>query len=208
MKRIIAIGAHPDDIEIGASGTLARHVAEGYEVLMVVVTRGGASKDQRNSNTGNTSVRYQEALEGARMIGAKIKILNYADSECHKDFELIIRDLEKIVQEYKPDRAYIHYDHEIHQDHVTVSRASLAALRNCPQILMYEGPSTHPDFSVNYWYDISLYANEKRSAILAHASEGAKEILKLEAIESLNRYRGYQCRKISAEGFKIFRFFE
>jgi LmbE family N-acetylglucosaminyl deacetylase len=201
MKKIIAIGAHPDDIEIGAGGTLSRHTAEGYELLVVVVTRGGAS--------GDTSIRYQEALQGGKLMGAKeVKILNYTDTETHKDFEKIIRDLEKIVCDFQPYRAYIHFDKEIHQDHVTVSRASVAALRNCPQILMFEGPSTFPEFTVDYWYDISAYIDEKRSAILAHASQGSKEILKLDAIESLNKYRGYQCRKPAAEGFKIFRFFE
>jgi len=202
MKRIIAIGAHPDDIEIGAAGSLKRHVAEGYEVLMVVVTRGSYGA------AGNKNIRLQEANEAAKLIGAKIIVLDYQDTECHKDFEKIIRDLEKIVIDYNPDRAYVHYDHEIHQDHVTVSRASVSALRNCPQVLMFEGPSTHPDFTVDYWYDISQYTEDKRSAILAHASEGKKEILKLDAIESLNRYRGYQCRRQAAEGFKIFRFFE
>jgi LmbE family N-acetylglucosaminyl deacetylase len=201
MKKIIAIGAHPDDIEIGAGGTLARHTSEGYDLLMVVITRGGAS--------GDPAIRYQEALKGAQLLGAKKTIvLNYPDSETHKFFENIIRDLEKIVTEWEPDRAYIHFDKEIHQDHVTVSRASLAALRNCPQILMYEGPSTFPEFTVDYWFDISFHLEEKRGAILAHASQGSKEILKLDAIESLNKYRGYQCRKSAAEGFKIFRFFE
>lgn len=201
MKRIIAIGAHPDDIEIGCGGTLARHTAEGYELLTVIVTRGGAS--------GDTGIRYQEALKGSQILGAKKTIvLNYTDSQTHKDFEKIIYDLEKIVKDFQPDRAYIHYGNEIHQDHVTVHKASLAALRNCPQILMFEGPSTFPDFTVDYWYDISLYQETKRAGILAHASEGKKEILKLDAIESLNRYRGYQCRKPAAEGFKIFRFFE
>lgn len=203
MKRIIAIGAHPDDIEIGVGGTLSRHSSEGYEVLTVVITKGGAGA------AGDVSIRNSEALLGSKLMGAKKTIvLNYRDSETHKDFEKIIQDLDKIVKEFNPDRAYIHYDREIHQDHVTVSRASLAALRNCPQVLMFEGPSTFPDFTVDYWYDISLYIQEKRAAILAHASEGQKEILKLDAIESLNRYRGYQCRKQAAEGFKIFRFFE
>jgi LmbE family N-acetylglucosaminyl deacetylase len=203
MKKIIAIGAHPDDIEIGAGGTLARHAAEGYEVLIVVLIRGGATY----SNVSK-SIRFEEAKNGAKLIGAKIEVLDYPDTGCEKHIESIINDLEKIVQDFKPDRAYIHYNHEIHQDHVTANKASLVALRNCPQVLMFEGPSTFPDFSVDYWYDISLYTEVKRSAILAHASEGAKEILKLDAIESLNRYRGYQCRKHAAEGFKIFRFFE
>jgi LmbE family N-acetylglucosaminyl deacetylase len=201
MKRILAIGAHPDDIEIGAGGTLARHVAEGYEVMFIVATRGEAS--------GNPVLRNQEALMGANIIGAKkVVVMNFPDSGCHKFHTEMVKAIENEIKDFAPDRAYIHYDRESHGDHVALSRASLSALRNCPQILMYEGPSTYPDFTVDYWYDISGYIETKRSSILAHASQGSKEILKLDAIESLNKYRGYQCRKLSAEGFKIFRFFE
>ena len=67
MKRIVAIGAHPDDIEIGCGGTLSRHVAEGYEVMIIILTQGGAS--------GDTKIRRGEAEMGAKIIGAKkIKI--------------------------------------------------------------------------------------------------------------------------------------
>lgn len=200
MKRIVAIGAHPDDVEIGCGGTLSRHVAEGYEVLILVMTQGGAS--------GSTRIRHDEAIAGAKQIGAKIKIFDFPDTKCPEKYHEIFYAIYNELKEFKPDRGYIHTERDGHTDHIAVSQASIAALRNCPQILMYESPSTYPDFTVDYWYDISEYTEEKRSAILAHASEGKKGILSLDAIESLNRYRGYQCRKQAAEGFKIFRYFE
>jgi LmbE family N-acetylglucosaminyl deacetylase len=198
--KILAVGAHPDDIEIGCGGTLARHAREGAHVTAVVVTRGGAS--------GDPVRREAEAQAAAKILGiAELVVLDYPDASVPTGVDLV-RSLEEVVARVNPDRAYIHYDQEIHQDHKTVSLASIAALRNCPQILMYEGPSTFPSFTVNFWVDVSGDTDAKERAISAHASQGHKEILKLEAIVAMNRYRGFQCRRQRAEGFHTFRFFE
>lgn len=198
---ILAIGAHPDDIEIGAGGSIARHVAEGDMVTMLVITKGG-------KGGATTETREKEAKDAAAKLGVKdCIVLDHKDTEV--DFSaLLIQEIEEVVHRVKPDRAYVHYYHEIHQDHRTVFSASISALRNTPQILMFEGPSTFPDFVVDYWMDVSKYMEQKKSAILAHSSQGNKEILKLDAIVGMNTYRGFQCRKQYAEGFKIFRMFE
>ncbi len=197
---ILAIGAHPDDIEIGCGGTLAAHAEAGDRVLMVTMTAG-------EMGGASASVRLMEFSEAARVIGAGTVCLGYKDTEVPSGHEPV-RKLDEVIAAFRPDRAYIPFCREIHQDHVRTSEAALAACRNVPQVLMYEGPSTYTDFIVNYFVDISRTLGKKMQAIRCHASQGEKEILKIDSIQSLNRFRGYQARAQYAEGFSTFRFIE
>ncbi len=198
---VIAFGAHPDDIEIGAGGTLARHVAEGDRVMMVVLTggeRGGA----------DTTTRVQELKDSAKILGVQeVVCLDFPDTDIPES-PAVVDQLDALVAKWKPKRAYIPFTREIHQDHRRTSEQALVACRNMPQILMYEGPSTFPDFEVNYWVDITTTIDKKSVAIAAYGSQGEKEILKIDAIRSLNRFRGFQARGTYAEGFHVFRFIE
>lgn len=196
---VLAIGAHPDDIEIGCGGTLAAHARVGDRVMMVVMTAGemgGASAD----------IRLKEFANAAKVLGVESTLcLGYPDTRIPRDGTPLTK-LDDIVRTFKPDRAYVPFIREIHQDHRETAHLALSACRNISQILMYEGPSTYADFVVTYFSDIADTLEQKKQAIACHASQGQKEILKLEAIRSLNRFRGYQSRCDYAEGFAIFRF--
>lgn len=198
---IIAFGAHPDDIEIGAGGTLARHVAQGDRVMMVVMTGG-------EQGGADSKTRVKELHDSAKILGIhEVTCLGYPDTNIPETPE-VVKKLDEIVAKWKPERAYIPFTREIHQDHRRTSEQSLVACRNLPQILMYEGPSTFPDFEVHYWIDITKTIDKKCVAIAAYGSQGEKEILKIDAIRSLNRFRAFQARGTYAEGFNVFRFIE
>lgn len=198
---IIAFGAHPDDIEIGAGGTIARHVAEGDKVMMVVMTGG-------EQGGADVSTRVKELHESAKILGVhEVVCLGYPDTDVPESPE-VIQKLDELVAQWKPQRAYLPFTREIHQDHRRTSEQALVACRNLPQILMYEGPSTFPDFEVHYWIDITSTIDKKCVSIAAYGSQGEKEILKIDAIRSLNRFRGFQARGTYAEGFNVFRFIQ
>jgi LmbE family N-acetylglucosaminyl deacetylase len=199
--KIVAIGAHPDDIEIGAGGTIARHIERGDEVYFIVMTSGG-------SGAGTTETREEEQKKSCTILGVKeLFLLRYTDTALPNNFDTIMK-VEEIINKIKPDRVYTHYKNEIHQDHRTTYDVTISACRNVKQILMYEGPSTLSDFQVNFWINIDGYAQKKIDAIKSHASEGQKEILKIDAIMGMNTFRGYQARSNFAEGFVIFRYLE
>jgi LmbE family N-acetylglucosaminyl deacetylase len=198
---LLAVGAHPDDIEIGCGGILAAHTGRGDRLWMVVLSAG-------EQGGADPKTRLTEFEAAARILGAeRTHCLGYPDTCIPADAE-VIRRLDQIVEAFRPDRAYIPFGREIHQDHRNASHVALAACRNIPQVLMYEGPSTFPDFVVTHYADIAQTLETKMKAIQCHASQGVKELLKIEAIQSLNRFRGYQARCRYAEGFAIFRFIE
>lgn len=198
--RVIAIGAHPDDIEIGCGGSIARHTANGDEVVFIVATGGGAA--------GSVEVRKKEAETAAAILGVKAcAFLDYEDTKVPESVEAVDK-IEQIVKIFSPDRVYIPYFNEIHQDHRATHKNAISACRNVPQILMYEGPSTYSDFQANFWIDIENFVDKKIESIKSHTSQGEKEILKIEAIIGMNKFRGYQTRSKVAEGFMSFRYLE
>ena len=202
---ILAIGSHPDDIEIGCGGALLRHRAQGDQVKMLVLTGGGRGGDINSGNLVFT--RMKEAKTAADLIDASLILWDYTDTEIPETYALVEK-IERIVNEFKPDRVYIPYGQDTHQDHRVTSNVAKSACRKVKQILEYEEPSSYNSFTANYWIDITDHIEKKLEAIKAHVSQGHKEILKAKSIEGLNLYRGYQSNVEYAEGFSTFKFLE
>lgn len=203
--KVLALGAHPDDIEIGCGGAILRHRALGHEVRMIVFTGGGRGGEITEDELLVT--RFKEAEEAAKLLDVEVDFFDYVDTEIPDTHEVIER-VEAIVREFKPDRVYLPYGQDTHQDHRAVSNVGKAACRTVKQVLEYEEPSSYNSFNANYWIDISPYIEQKLAAIKVHESQGHKQILKLRSIEGLNLYRGYQTHVEHAEGFSAFRFLE
>lgn len=206
--KILAIGSHPDDIEIGCGGSLLKHRAAGDTVHTIVLTGGGRGGDSNHvSDSALVNVRLSEAEAAAAIMGVTVECWEYHDAEIPESVELVNR-IEKIVNEFKPDRVYLPYGNDTHQDHRITSHVAKSACRKVKQILEYEEPSSYNSFNATYWIDITPFIEKKMDAIRAHVSQGHKEILKAKSIEGLNLYRGYQSHVEYAEGFSTFRFLE
>lgn len=203
--KILAIGSHPDDIEIGCGGALLRHRAMGHDVKMLVLTGGGKGGDMSDEELATT--RCGEAKAAAALMDVSLECWDYPDTQIPESYELIIR-IEKLVKEFTPDRVYIPYGQDTHQDHRVTSNVAKAACREVKQILEYEEPSSYNTFNATFWIDITPHIEKKLEAIRLHVSQGHKEILKAKSIEGLNLYRGYQSKVEYAEGFSTFRFLE
>jgi LmbE family N-acetylglucosaminyl deacetylase len=202
---ILAIGSHPDDIEIGCGGALLRHRAQGDRVKMLILTGGGRGGDINSGNLVFT--RMKEAKAAADLIDAQLILWDYTDTEIPETYALVEK-IERIVNEFNPDRVYIPYGQDTHQDHRVTSNVAKSACRKVKQILEYEEPSSYNSFTANYWIDISAHIERKLDSIKLHMSQGHKEILKAKSIEGLNLYRGYQANTMYAEGFSTFKFLE
>lgn len=202
---VLAIGAHPDDLEICCGGALLKHRAAGDHVLGLVLTGGGRGGEDLTSDLAE--IRCKEAEDAAKIMDIELVCWGYQDTEIPDGFELI-QKMEEVVNEFKPDRVYLPYGRDTHQDHRIASNAGKSACRKVKQILEYEEPSSYNSFNATYWIDISDHIEKKKEAIAVHESQGQKEILKIKSIEGLNLYRGYQSGVEYAEGFATFKFLE
>ncbi len=108
-KRIIlAIGAHPDDVEIGCGGTLAKLHSEGCHLNILTLSLGAAG--------GEPEVRRNEAEMAARLLGAKLFLGNLNDTKITNTVETI-QFIEDVVHQIKPTHVYTHSFNDSHQDH-------------------------------------------------------------------------------------------
>ena len=197
-QRILAIGAHPDDIEIAAGATLAKQRDSGNYVYGLILTNGQVG--------GNGSKRKLEAGDGAVFLGLDdFKISDFPDTRLHEYPNEILKEIESTINQIKPDIIYTHSAHDIHQDHQVVHDATLRAARRSSNILCYESPSASLDFIPQYFVEVSDYVEVKIEAIRSHWDQRNKPYMKPEKVRSKLAFRGEQARVDFAEGFEVVR---
>lgn len=195
--RVLAIGAHPDDIELGCGGTLIAHRARGDQVTMLVMSKGERGPDALS--------RVAEQEEASRILGASLHWGDFDDAAIPDSREAVdlIQDVMRCV---RPDVVYTHTPNDSHQDHRAVASATLAATRRFCRLLQYEAPSSLA-FDPTIFVDIRDAIEGKLDALRAHTSQVLRNgLVDLEAIEAQARYRGFQARLRLAEAFQAERF--
>ncbi len=195
--RVLAFGAHPDDIEVGMGGTIARYSKNKHDVIMVIATIPNKRK-----------IRRKEAENAAQILGAELLILDIDPNRMIFSRELV-RRLDEVIQEYSPDIVYTHWNHDSHQDHVAIANAVIAATRknNC-SLYMYEqtipGGIVPYGFRAQSFVDISEVIDTKIGAIMAHESQvGTNGEWWLYGVKGRAMYRGYQINVKYAEAFEV-----
>jgi len=200
--RILAIGAHPDDIELGCGGTLIKYARQRHEVFLLVMTEGGGS--------GEGSIRRKEQEEAAGILQAtKLFWGDYPDTAIPLDRDSIQR-IERIIYEVEPDFIFVHSQDDTHQDHRNLSVATITATRYTRNVLFFEVPTTQ-NFSPSVFVDVDTVLEPKVAALEAHASQVTKTNIKGLTIVDIARasahFRGIQGRVRNAEGFVPLRLF-
>ena len=170
--KVLAIGAHFDDVELGCSGALARHAKNGDDVYVFVATVSGFA-NQYNQTVRSSETALSEARNAMKILGVRELLCgNFKTLEIEFTDALNIEIL-KIVQENKIDLVYTHWAGDIHHDHQATAKASLHSCRHVPRMLMYRSNWYHStiEFRGNFYVDITEYWSSKESAIRAHVTE-------------------------------------
>jgi LmbE family N-acetylglucosaminyl deacetylase len=195
---VVAIGAHPDDIEIGCGAALAAHRKRGDEVTLLVMTTGEQGPQASRS-------RILEQEDAAQLLGADLLWAGFEDGAV-PDGRAAVDAIQSVVRDCKASLVYTHTQRDSHQDHRATAVASLAACRRLSRVLMYESPTTF-NFTPTVFVDVAPYLEAKLDALRAHVSQVLKNgLVDLEALEAQARYRGFQARIRLAEAFEVDRF--
>jgi LmbE family N-acetylglucosaminyl deacetylase len=197
---VLAIGAHPDDIEIGCAGSLLAHRSRGDAVAMLVMTVGERGPQDLES-------RIQEQERAAALLGARLFWGGFDDGAVPEG-RAAIEVIDAVIHEVDAHLVYTHGPSDTHQDHRATAAASAAAARRVNGMLVYESP-TSQHFQPLFFVDIEDYLVGKLAAIRAHTSQVLKNrLVDLEAIEAQARYRGFEARLVHrhAEAFTVSRF--
>jgi LmbE family N-acetylglucosaminyl deacetylase len=197
-RKILVLGAHPDDIEIACGGSLAKLCDAGHTIVGLIVSGGECG--------GNSSSRRREAMEGAEFLGInKVEIMNFPDTKLDNFVLEISQQIEIVVNELKPDIVFTHSIHDIHQDHRAVHYATLRACRNLSTILCYESPSITQHFQPNVFVNIEQYIDIKIESIRKHEDQNKKRYVQPEQVYGKAIFRGSQAKFEWAEGFEAIR---
>ncbi|GAW93007.1 bacillithiol biosynthesis deacetylase BshB1 [Calderihabitans maritimus] len=210
---LLAFGAHPDDVEIGTGGLLAKAVSRGYKVGVVDLTEG------EMASTGTVEVRREEAKRAAEILGVAWRYnLKMPDSalEVTRDNQLKVIE---VIRYSRPRLVVAPYWEDVHPDHIACSRlvmqsVYLAGLRKLlPEIPAYRPPkiifySLHYNVEPSFIVDISEYFSRKKEAVMAHASQfGRQGVVDtkwlLHVLESRNRYFGSRIGVYYGEGYLV-----
>lgn len=196
--KILAIGAHPDDIELGVGGTIVKEVKEGHEVYFLIITNGESGG--RDKETGK-----REAKESAKLLGVKrVIFLDVPDTKVKHSVD-IIKKMEKVITDLEIEKVYTHAERDTHQDHRNTALCTLSASRKVPFILAYESPTNLPEFTPLMFVDIGETIDLKIQSLQLYRSQGEKEFIKIDAVKGLAKFRGLQAKLKYAESFNIIR---
>ena len=196
--RVLVFGAHPDDVELGAGGLVARLARQGSRVVIAVV-----------SVPNETERRMAEAAEGARLLGAELKLLSGAEPCRVEDLPMhrLVAKLDAVVNEVQPHLVITHSAHDLHWDHRLVQHATVSSLRRTPCDLIAFMSSPEMNAQVRSFgecfADVSETIETKLAAIAAHGSQGAK--LDVESARDLARAMGRISGVAYAEAYEVLR---
>lgn len=172
---ILAIGAHHDDIELGAGGTLAKYAKQGHKVFGLTLTNSETHYEERNIHrTKQTALA--EGKAAAKIVGLKLlevpTKLQADNGELAYNAE-IMRFVEKILHEHKIDMVITHWKRDMNTDHEATAKISIVAARHIPRVLMYRSNWYQPDAAFNgiVYSDISDVMDLKIKALHAYAGE-------------------------------------
>ena len=192
---VLAIGAHPDDIELGCGASLAKLARAGSHIRVIVFSkgrRGALSDDDREA----------ESLAAFAELGIHdVVICDFEDTRLSASLNEMIAVLDSHVEELKPDRAYTMFHLDRHQDHRAVYEAAAVSCRKVPQLLGYETPSSYPNFLPTVFEQIDAQLEAKVRALNCHTSQEARLYMQEEKIRSAASFRGAQIDQGPSEGF-------
>ncbi len=197
-RRVLAIGAHPDDVELGCGGTLIKHRDRG-DALMILTLSCGA-------RGGEAAMRRQESQQAADRLGATLTLHDFEDAAI-TDGPESIATIEAAIHAFRPTHVYTHSREDTHQDHRAVHTATLVAARRVPHVYAYQSPSSTVEFRPQMFVDISAQMHEKIELIKLHATQvGRRANIEAELIRATARYWGRYAGHVLAEPMMILRY--
>jgi LmbE family N-acetylglucosaminyl deacetylase len=232
--RIVVIAAHPDDIEFGTAGSVARWVEEGAEVTYVIVTDGSSGSNEPGIVRQElVAQREKEQLAAAQVVGVSdVRFLGYPDGTLEATIDLR-RDLTRIIREIKPDRVVCSDPTTVffgdgyinHPDHRAAAEAAVYATFPSSETrpifpeLLEEGYEPHKVKELfitltphaTHFLDITGTMEKKIDTLRAHVSQlGAGEAFENGVnkwVREFSAEAGKQCGVTYAETFKVMTLF-
>lgn len=192
---VLAIGAHPDDIELGCAGFLLKLKDSGARVHGLTLTRGEVG--------GDPARRPKEAARAAAFIGLDdYRLLDFPDTKLGEHVPALRAAIEARIREVGATMVLTHSGVDVHGDHRAVHEATREAARAVPTVLCYEDVSTPQQFEPNYFVDISAYLDDHLRALAFHRTQSHRAYMDPEIVRGRAAHRGMQIGTTFAMAYR------
>jgi LmbE family N-acetylglucosaminyl deacetylase len=217
---VLAVGCHPDDLEIGCGGTIARYARENHKVFMCIAANGNAG--HKIIEPGElAAIRLKEAEASAKVLGAELLTIGAGDLLVNNYDEETVDKMIDVIRYAKPDVIITHNPQDYMRDHVQTSElvfnasfgASITHRKTAYAVFDAIPPMYYMDtlagmgFIPTEYVDISGVLEQKLDALACHGSQilwmkDHDKIDFLDFVRTCAKYRGLQCGAAAAEGFR------
>jgi len=209
-RNVMAIGAHPDDVEFGCSGALCNHINNNDNVVMAVMTNTESVDGITGEILRTKDQNQEESMSASKIIGCNIEFLPFKDLHVPFSFESVSK-LESLIKKYSIDTIYTHWAGDANQDHIATFKTTMAAARYIPNVFCYElipiSRVSENSMNTNYYIDITGTFNKKIEVSKCQNSQMVKyKYLGFDVPENLKtlaKFRGIQANCKYAEAFQI-----
>ncbi|HXX61540.1 MAG TPA: PIG-L deacetylase family protein [Candidatus Sulfotelmatobacter sp.] len=199
FRRLLVVGPHPDDVELGCGGTIARFSRQASIDYLIL---SPCLEDPRNANI------IAEAETAAGVLGiqpASMIVEDLPRRTFHDKREDIRRILIAARDRLAPDLVFCPSLRDVHQDHEVTAEEALRLFRDV-SVVAYESPRSSLDFQPNLYLTLDEEQLEtKVRALMSYKSQFDRYYFEPDIIRSFARMRGAQCRERYAEAFEIMR---
>lgn len=208
--KILAIGAHLDDIEIACGGTLAKAVDAGHDVKVLIMSKSGYTNKEGVIQRSD-EIAVAEGKTALNTLGVfDIEILDFPTKDIPFQSD-VVNSIDVCMSDYNPDIIFTHHPFDTHQAHEGVAKATIAAARRRNTVFFYEPitPSgrSYVPFKPSMYVDIEQTLDKKIASLRCHKSEynkfGAENWV--EGVRCRCGFRGYEIGVKFAEAFEILR---
>ena len=202
-KKIMVIGAHPDDPETAAGGTMCLLSDAGHEVVSVYLTRGEAGIKGKSHDEA-AAIREAEAKAACEVTGARALFLSQIDGSTEVNRNRY-QEMREMLEREKPDVVITHWPIDGHRDHAACGILVLDSWRRlgrCFDLYYFEvmtGTQTQM-FHPTDFVDITTTRARKHQACYCHESQKLQSVMEDWHIQ-MEQFRGIECRGKAAEAF-------
>lgn len=198
-KRVLFLGAHPDDIEIGC-GALIHHIAKKTEILCVTL-----SDNQKNPDLKNVKGEHLQSMNVLGVPEEKIIFGSFTTRVFQQSRQDILEYFLKLRKDFKPDLIFTHSKQDVHQDHNTMTDEALRAFRGIT-LLGFDVVRSSYGFFPHFLVEISEEdVNKKIEALSKYETYKDRYYFNQELTRSIMVRHGALAEVPFAEGFDILR---
>lgn len=198
FKSILAVGAHPDDIEYSCYGFLQRLVSEGAEVVAYVASIGSIGDPTTSKTRLEESYNALAGLTSSIFVNDRVGVIQ-------SDYEAIAIEIRDLIVKTQPSLVLVHSPFDTHQEHRLVSEVTFTASRALPTSLMYyKSVSSTPEFTADFVVDISSVYDSKMRALDMHHSQRGRKYMDPHFMRAFHSDWAYVMRSLDmVESFKV-----